>query len=599
MSKRKTHEQFVKELQETNPSIEVLGTYQTALTQIQVRCSLCGKIWETKPNSLLSGNGCPECGKKKKGDALRKSNRVFLEELALANPMIEALEEYKGNKVKILLYCRTCGNKWTATPHDILSGHGCPKCGYKKQKSEQRFSHQDFLEKLLVVNPDIDVLDEYINSHTKIRFQCKSCGRIWKTVPNSVLLGHGCPDCARSSTSFLEQVILYSFRELLGEDAVIARDRELIGMELDIVIPSLKVAYEPGSWAWHYNKRTRDTKKRVKCEEIGYQLITIYTDYKQDAIPYDSNCYTSVTSLGNSNWEETKLLVKRLLDEQKLELSSNQWDKVRKIAIEKSRRRTHIEYIEALSAVNPKVEVIDKYIDNSTRIRFRCLVCGRIWDAMPSSVLAGHGCPTCGKQRTADSKRKTHEQFCLDVQAINPNISFLGEYVNSKTKILCICCVCGNKWEARPQNLLKGQGCPICGRICAANKNRKTQDQFIRELEQKNPTLIVRGQYVNSSTKIAIECKKCGYLWQANPMDILNGHGCPKCAGSIKRNNTQFISELKSLFPNIEPLDEYRSANEKIQVRCLICGYVWSTRPHDLLRSKGCPFCRKRGNKNH
>ena len=89
MSKRKTHEQFVKELQETNPLIEVLGTYQTALTQIQVRCSLCGKIWETKPNSLLSGNGCPECGKKKIGDALRKSNRVFLEELALANPMID------------------------------------------------------------------------------------------------------------------------------------------------------------------------------------------------------------------------------------------------------------------------------------------------------------------------------------------------------------------------------------------------------------------------------------------------------------------------------------------------------------------------------
>ena len=77
-------------------------------------------------------------------------------------------------------------------------------------------------------------------------------------------------------------------------------------------------------------------------------------------------------------------------------------------------------------------------------------------------------------------------------------------------------------------------------------------------------------------------------------MDLLHGHGCPKCAGNIKKTHSQFSDELKTVLPSIEPLEEYRSANAKIMVKCTVCGHTWNVRPHDLLRSKGCPICRKR-----
>lgn len=525
--------------------------------------------------------------------AKRKTQEQFIEELKKVNKDIESLETYSGNKQKILLRCKICGNEWKATPHDLLSRHGCPICGYEKQKKAQRYSHEMFLQNLKNVNSDIDVLDEYINNHAKINFQCKICGRIWKTVPNSVLLGHGCPDCARSSTSFLEQVILQSFILALGKDAVISRDRDLIGMELDIVIPSLKVAYEPGSWAWHYNKREIDTKKRDECAKIGYQLITIYADYKLSEAPFDKNCYTSAIHLGNSNWSKTKSFVQKLLYQQKIKLREDQWETIRSNAIEKSKKRTGKDFVDALYIVNPRIKVIGKYLDNSTKVRFQCLTCGNVWEAMPGSVLSGHGCPTCAKRRTADLIRKSHEQFILEMKRINPNISIIGKYVNTKTKILCECRICKNMWEMRPQGLLKGQGCPTCGRIRAAEKKKKTHDQFVTELKQVNPNLIVRGKYIKSSIKIEIECGTCGYLWNANPMSVLRGHGCPKCAGSLKKTNSQFIQELKLKFPYIRPLDDYRSANEKITVKCLVCNNIWIIRPHDLLRSKGCRNCRK------
>lgn len=599
MSKRKTHEQFIEELREVDQSIEVLDQYKTAITKMQVRCSVCGHLWETNPSSLLLGRGCPECGKKKIGNALRKSNADFVSELYAINPDIVPLEEYTGNRGKMLLHCNCCGNEWKSTPHDLLSGHGCPKCGYERQKNAQRRSNKDFLLQLNTVNPNITVLDEYVNNHTRIRFQCKECGKIWTTVPNSVLLGHGCPKCARSSTSFLEQVILYAFSQALGEKCVISRDRNLIGMELDVVIPSLKIAYEPGSWAWHYNKKTRDLEKRNRCEEKGYRLISIYTNYKKRGSPFDSDCYTFPINLGNSNWKETRNFVNKLLYEHGIDLKEEQWEKVRTSALEDSRRKTHAEYIDELQIVNPSIKVLGKYCDSSVKVDYECLICGKKWSALPGSVLSGHGCPACGMRRTLDAIRKTHDQFVSEMNNINPKVIILGKYSGNKQKLLCKCTDCDNQWEMTPQNLLKGQGCPKCGRIRAANKNRKTHDQFVLELQQKNPTIIVHGKYIDSSTKIEVECGVCKYIWYANPMTILSGHGCPNCAGSMKKTNMQFKAELKQKLPNIESIDEYLSANKKIRVRCSICGYEWLVRPHDLLRSKGCPICRRNNREKH
>lgn len=593
MSTRKTHEQFIHQLHKINPSLEVLGHYEAAQIEIKMRCSVCGNIWKTKPSSLLSGRGCPECGKIRKANALRKTNDEFVKELKSISPMIKPLGEYKGNREKVLLRCEICSNEWEATPHDLLAGHGCPKCGYEKQKTKQRKTPEEFLEDLAKSNPEIEAIDTYVNGHTRMTFKCKSCGCEWKAAAYSVLQGHGCPKCSRSSTSFLEQVLLQAFEAGLGNDAVISRDRRLIGMELDIVIPSLKLAYEPGSWAWHHSKKVRDTKKREMCKAIGYKLITIYTDYRSDKPPYDDDYYTSPYTLGYSQWDEALRLAKEIVGKQGIELSSKEWENIRLVAVEKSKKRTDEEFVAALHSINPQIEVLERYYDNNTKIEFRCLVCNNKWKTTPASALSGSGCPACGTRRSADSIRKTKSQIVSRLRDINPDVRMLGDYINTKTKVSCECAICGNRWEARPQNLLKGQGCPKCGQIRAKLKNSKTHDEFLNEVNEKNPALLVRGHYVNSQTKVEMECRKCGYSWLANPMDVLGGHGCPRCAGKVKRTNSQFIEELNQLFPYLTPLEEYKSANTKIEIKCNTCQHTWKTRPHDLLRSKGCPNCRK------
>jgi glutamate racemase len=51
-----------------------------------------------------------------------------------------------------------------------------------------------------------------------------------------------------------------------------------------------------------------------------------------------------------------------------------------------------------------------------------------------------------------------------ELQKINPNIEIKGEYVNTSTKILCLCTICGNEWLGTPRDLQTGHGCPECGR---------------------------------------------------------------------------------------------------------------------------------------
>lgn len=68
-----------------------------------------------------------------------------------------------------------------------------------------------------------------------------------------------------------------------------------------------------------------------------------------------------------------------------------------------------------------------------------------------------------GYKRKITKIKWTTESFKSLIYEANPNIEILSEYVNSSTKIHCRCKIDGYEWYALPCNLLKGNGCPVCG----------------------------------------------------------------------------------------------------------------------------------------
>ena len=198
-----------------------------------------------------------------------------------------------------------------------------------------------------------------------------------------------------------------------------------------------------------------------------------------------------------------------------------------------ARKKTHEEYVKEVSIKNSTIDVVDLYINASTKINHRCKICGHKWAIRPTHILDGIGCPECKRKAIGDRCRKTHEQYVDELSHVNPDIYVVGEYIDARTKIAHICKICGYKWYPRPYEVLRGKGCPNCKGIKIGNKLRKTHEEYVQELFTISPDIEVVDKYIDAKTPIAHRCKVCGYEWLVKPNHTLCGHGCPKCSQSL------------------------------------------------------------------
>lgn len=122
----------------------------------------------------------------------------------------------------------------------------------------------------------------------------------------------------------------------------------------------------------------------------------------------------------------------------------------------------------------------------------------------------------------------------------------------------------------------------------------KTSEQFVAELVNVNPDVETLSPYVNARTKVACRCRTCGFEWESVPNHLLRGSGCPRCAGTLAIDPSQFASRVACNSPDVELLGTYVNARTRIECQCAICGKRWSPYPRSLLQGHGCPECAKR-----
>lgn len=192
-----------------------------------------------------------------------------------------------------------------------------------------------------------------------------------------------------------------------------------------------------------------------------------------------------------------------------------------------SKKKTHEEYIEELAIKNPNIEVLEQYIGANTPILHHCLIHDINWKTTPNRVLHGTGCKLCGKNKFRKSRLKTHEKYIEEVKITNPYIEVIEKYIDAKTPIKHHCIKHDVFWDASPDNILHGYGCPKCG-----GNIKKTHEEYVEELYKCNPDIEAVGKYINAKTKILHRCKIDNYEWFISPTHTLLGQGCPQCQES-------------------------------------------------------------------
>lgn len=477
---KKTNTMFVEQCKRVLPSVTLLSEYKNSKSKIHCICNDCGYEWDALPNNLLGGHGCSRCA-----GNIKKSHYQFIREIKSIHPSISIMSNYSTAKEPVKCRCNTCGYEWEATPNNLLRGHGCQKCSNVANGLANAKSEEKFLNELKLVNPYIEPCEPYSRSNRKISVKCSICGNTWNTLASSLLKGHGCPRCAKTGTSFMEQFILESLRYSIGELSVLSRDKEVIGQELDIYIPSFQLAVEPGSWIYHRHKQERDSEKRNRCIEKSICLVIIYDSYDKEKIPFDRDCLVFPFDLGAEPSHTTlkTIVIPFLLNKIGIEkkFSDADWAIIEKKAVRYSMSISNDDFLERLKAINANIQLIGEYKGADQKIDCSCTICGYKWAPFASSLLKGHGCPRC-----SGKKKYTQEEFCRKVALVNPDIEILEKYHNTKSHIRCRCKICGNIWSPQAGSILSGKKCPKC-----VGGVKYTKEEFCKKLLLVNPNIEV------------------------------------------------------------------------------------------------------------
>lgn len=304
--RRKTHEEYVRELKEKGIQVEVLEPYKGDKAKIKHLWKNCGHVTEVAPNKILRGQGCGKCPRE---SSAKKTHSQYLEELQRKGIQAEPLEPYVNNSTNIKHRWDTCGHVTTIAPTHVLRGNGCRKCqesnfadlSSKLREKRRLKAAEELDQKVFEIHGSTIMRDPktpYVNSYTILSWICNR-GHQWDSRPNDIKSGSGCPECAHSFSKgeILTKEVLEEYDIEFQSQKKFPDLRRIKPLSYDFYIPSMEILiecqgiqhYEPleyfGGAERFAIQQENDQLKREYAWQNGYYLLEIsYKDYRKDRI---------------------------------------------------------------------------------------------------------------------------------------------------------------------------------------------------------------------------------------------------------------------------------------------------------------------------
>lgn len=284
-------------------------------------------------------------------------------------------------------------------------------------------THDEFIKKT-VGNENLKTIEfiaSYTNAKTKLHCKCKICGYEWFPLPNNFLKSEGCVQCHGVTNA--------------------KKTHERYVVELREINPNILVIEK-------YNGT--HTKILHRCSVCGQEW---------NASP------------GNL-------------------LRGNNCHECKKEKLKDRLKKSHNEFICEMSVLNPSIEILEKYIGANIKIKCRCKIDGHTWSVRPSHLLGGSGCPKCARNKVGSLKMIDEHLIMNKIMSLSSDIMVVGEYTGVNKKIKLRCKICNNVWYARTSHILDGGGCPQCATAKKRKTNEqflldlKTITNDIKPLEE-------------------------------------------------------------------------------------------------------------------
>ncbi|EIN0005855.1 hypothetical protein LN984_003032 [Salmonella enterica] len=187
-------------------------------------------------------------------------------------------------------------------------------------------------------------------------------------------------------------------------------------------------------------------------------------------------------------------------------------------------------------------------------------------------------------------------------------IGFVGEWSRNTTKI-AMRCDSGHITIPTIQNFLKGQGCFVCRKVNNGNRCRKSELDALndakQEAEKRGDCEIVgfENGYKNTTTKnLVVRCFDHSEYKISLGNFVVNGRGCPKCNGGIKKSELDALNDAKQEAEKRGDCEVvgfengYKNFRERnLIIRCFKHGEYKISMSNFYCGGCGCPDCATHG----
>ena len=378
-----------------------------------------------------------------------------------------------GSHKKVWWTCLK-GHEWQTIVVARTRGSGCPVCANQVILS----GYND----LLSIDPELasewhptkngELKPDMVAPQSNIKaWWLGKCGHEWYALVSDRTNGRGCPICNREKhSSFPEQALFYYIKKFFPD--AVNGDRKELGMELDVFVPSLKIAIEYDGYNWHSNKRNEIKKNRL-CHENGISLIRV----REEGLDAYEDCYCIERTDINSNDSlneiiNTVLKGKMGVKDPDIDVSRDESKIYESYIFGKKANSLEILYPDIANDWHPIKNGIlspGAIAGKSSKKVWWLGKCGHEWQSTVASRTSRNGgCPYC-------SNKKVLKGF-NDLETISPDLAKEWNYKKngdikpsavlprSSKKVWWICKY-GHEWAAKVNDRAHGTKCPVCQRM--------------------------------------------------------------------------------------------------------------------------------------
>lgn len=228
-----------------------------------------------------------------------------------------------------------------------------------------------------------------------------------------------------------------------------------------------------------------------------------------------------------------------------------------------------------------------------TKVICKCNKCGKEYTRGYNYLVRGKPLEClCTKE-----KKWTNEKILLFLNKKTNKFNFKvikNINKNGNAEVLCICKKCKSSFIRKFRTLKFYKiKCENCEHIV---HNKLKEDFVLNFIKNKNYE-ILSGEYKNEDSIFTLKCKDCGNIIETTYKKLKQQKkGCSVCQyNKMRKSDETFKIELEEKYNgNIESLEPYKGINNKIKIRCKICGNEWYSTPDSLInKGIGCHICAK------